>query len=315
VAARVAGALLVPGALLAIGGSFATPDKSVQYLGDGEEGEPVYESVAKAWSYSSSGATEGATSITRFSGVPLLLGGLLAIAAAVLLLAGRSRRFPLGPALGIVSAVLLLGTTLTVLTDAVNDTQWDGDGRTTTFGAGFSLLAVSLLLALGATMTSVLALRGPAGAFPGSAPPAFQVPQQPQVPQPPQPWQVTPGAPVVQPHPPASPPAPHRPPAPPPAAGRRPPTDVRQAVSRPPDSPAPENFTDGVPRLTPVTPSLCYLDMKWQFWLPEASECSSTFRRRALFVVSGAFRGVRIFPSGLTVLRHRVRKVWTPGTA
>jgi hypothetical protein len=212
VAARVAGALLIPGALLAIGGSFATLDKSVQYLGDGKEGEPVYESVAKAWSYSSSGATEGATSITQFSGVPLLLGGLLAIAAAVLLLAGRSRRFPLGPALGIVSAALLLGTTLTVLTDAVNDTQWDGDGRTTTFGAGFYLLAVSLLLALGATVTSVLALRGPAGTFPGSAPPAFQVPQ------PPQPWQVAPGAPVAQPHPPASPPAPHRPPAPPPTA-------------------------------------------------------------------------------------------------
>lgn len=225
---RAAGALLILGALLAVGGSFATLDKTVQYLGDGTEGRPLYESVATAWSHSSTGSTDGPTSVTLFSGVPLLLGGLLAVAAAVLLLTGRSSRFPLGPVLGIVSAVLLLGTTLTVLTDAVNDTQWDEDGRTTTFGAGFYLLTVAMLLALGATVTSVLALRGPAGALPGHAPRPFAAPQATAAPQHWQALPAAPGAPAGMPYPaapPAAPPSypqshpqPDRPPSPPPAA-------------------------------------------------------------------------------------------------
>ncbi|MFE7766109.1 hypothetical protein [Streptomyces sp. NPDC057438] len=228
---RAAGALLILGALLAVGGSFATLDKSVQYLGDEKKGQPVYESVAKAWSYSNSGVTDAPASVTQFSGVPLLLGGLLAVVAGVLLLTGRGRRFPPAPALGIAGGVLLFGTTLTVLTDAFNDTQWDGDGRTTTFGAGFHLLTVALLLALGATVTSVLALRGPAAALPGPAHTPYPAQQAAQTPPPPQHWQAlpaapdAPGAPAAQPYPSAPPPAPpshpqpHQPPPPPPAAG------------------------------------------------------------------------------------------------
>ncbi|MDX3522619.1 hypothetical protein [Streptomyces scabiei] len=237
---RTAGALLILGALLAIGGSFATLDTSVQYLGDEKEGRPVYESVAKAWSYSTSGVTDAPTSVTQLSGVPLLLGGLLAVAAAVLLLSGRGRRFPPAPALGIAGGALLFGTTLTVLTDAFNDTQWDEDGRTTTFGPGFYLLTVALLLALGGAVASVLALRGPAGALPGPAPHPFAAPQAaqpaqtPPAPPAPQHWQAlpgvpgasgtpgAPGAPAAQPYPSAPPPAPpsqpHQPP-PPPVAG------------------------------------------------------------------------------------------------
>ncbi|MFF5358218.1 hypothetical protein ACFY4I_02260 [Streptomyces scabiei] len=222
---RAAGALLMLGALLAIGGSFATLDKSVQYLGDEKKGEPVYESVAKAWSYSNSGMTDAPTSVTQFSGVPLLLGGLLAVAAAVLLLSGRGRRFPPAPALGIAGGVLLFGTTLTVLTDAFNDTQWDGDGRTTTFGPGFYLLTVALLLALGGAVTSLLALRGPAGALPRPAPHPFAVPQATppaQAPPAPQHWQALPAAPAAQPYPSAPPPAPPshpQQPPPPPVGG------------------------------------------------------------------------------------------------
>lgn len=212
---RASGALLILGALLAISGSFATLDKSVQYLGEGEKGEPVYENVAKAWSYSSWEVGGKATEVTQFSGVPLLLGGLLAVVAAVLLLTGRSRRLALGPALGVAGAVLLLGTTLTVLTDAFNDTQWDEGGRTTTFGPGFYLLTVASLLALGATVTTVLAGRRPAGAFPAPAPSGFQTAQPPQAPQPPQPWPAAPGAPAAQPYPSAPPAAPHQPPRPP----------------------------------------------------------------------------------------------------
>lgn len=191
---RTSGALLIPGALLAVGSSFATLDKSVQHLGDEEE--PVYETVAKAWSYTSGDIGGEMESVTQFSGLLLLFGALAAVAAAVLLLTGRARRLPLGPALGVGGAVLLLGTTLSVLTEAFNDTQWDGEGRTTTFGAGFYLLAVACLLALGATVTATLATRRPAGAaapgpafpgpaFPGPAQP--YPPAQPPAPQPPQP--------------------------------------------------------------------------------------------------------------------------------
>ncbi|MDX3566944.1 hypothetical protein PV736_39310, partial [Streptomyces scabiei] len=182
---RAAGALLILGALLAIGGSFATLDKSVQYLGDGKKAQPAYESVAKAWSYSNWGVTEAPTSVTQFSGVPLLLGGLLALAAAVLLLSGRGRRSPSAPALGIAGGVLLFGTTLTVLTDAFNDTQWDGDGRTTTFGPGFYLLTVALLLALGGAAQGEEAGHGTTAAqpYPSAPPPA--PPSHPQQPPPP----------------------------------------------------------------------------------------------------------------------------------
>ncbi|MDX3644886.1 hypothetical protein [Streptomyces sp. MB09-02B] len=181
---RTSGALLILGALLAVGSSFATLDKSVQYLDEGRE--PVYETVAKAWSYTSGDIGGETESVTQFSGLLLLFGALAAVAAAVLLLTGRSRRLPLGPALAVGGAVLLLGTTLSVLTEAFNDTQWDGDGRTTTFGAGFYLLAVAFLLALGATVTTVLGTRRPATAFPG--------PGQPSQPsQPSQPWQAAPG--------------------------------------------------------------------------------------------------------------------------
>ncbi|MBD9701269.1 hypothetical protein IHE56_04010 [Streptomyces sp. ID01-12c] len=195
---RTSGALLILGAVLAVGSSFATLDKSVQYVDEAQE-EPVYETVAKAWSYTSGDIGGETESVTQFSGALLLFGALVAVAAAVLLLTGRGRRLPLGAGLTVGGAVLLLGTTLSVLTEAFNDTQWDGDGRTTTFGAGFYLLAVAFLLALGATVTTVLAGRRPAGAHPGPA-------------RTPQPWQTPPGgapaAPAAQPFPPARPPAP-----------------------------------------------------------------------------------------------------------
>ncbi|WNZ09977.1 hypothetical protein [Streptomyces sp. 11x1] len=192
---RTTGALLILGALLALGSSFATLDKSVQHIG---EEEPVYETVAKPWSYSSGDIGGKTESVMQFSGFLLLLGALVAVAAAVLLLTGRSRRLPLGPALAVGGSVLLLGTTLSVLTEAFNDTQWDGDGRTTTFGAGFYLLAVAFLLALGASVTAALGTRRPATALPAPA-------------QPPQPWQAAPGG---APGAPAGPGAPDTPSAP-----------------------------------------------------------------------------------------------------
>lgn len=224
---RVSGALLILGAALTIGASFTTLDTSVQYL-DKEHEEPAFQVVAKAWSYTSGGTGEEMESVTRFTGVPLLIGALVAVAAAVLLLTGRARRLRPGPALGVGGAVLLLGATLSALTEVVNDGQWDGDDRATTLGVGAYLLALAFLSALGATVTTVLATGRPtATALPGPAPTAYPVPtaypapaafpapqppqapqapqpQQPappQAPQPPQAAQPWPAAPVAQPTP------------------------------------------------------------------------------------------------------------------
>lgn len=189
---RVSGALLILGAALTIGGSFATLDKSAEYV-DSSNKAPVYRTVAKAWSYSNASPGQKTISVTQLYGVPLLIGSLIAIAAAVLLLAGLSRRLPLTRVLGVTSAVLLFGTTLTVATAAVNDTQWDTDSRSTTLGPGFYLLTFACLLALAATVLTVLGTRRPATAAPLPAQPA---------PQPPQPW---PTAPAPQQYPPHQP--------------------------------------------------------------------------------------------------------------
>jgi hypothetical protein len=194
----VSGALLILGAALTIGGSFATLDKSAEYL-DSRKKAAVYQTVAKVWSYSSASPGQKTISVTQLYGVPLLIAGLIAIAAAVLLLAGFGRRLPLTRVLGVAGAVLLFGTTLTVATAAVNDTQWDTDSRTTTFGAGFYLLSFACLLALAATVLTVLGTRRPA--TPGPVP--AHLPPQPQA-QAQQPW---PTAPAPQQYP-AQPPQP-----------------------------------------------------------------------------------------------------------
>ncbi|WP_286255085.1 hypothetical protein [Streptomyces graminofaciens] len=203
---RVSGVLLVLGAVLAVAASFTTMDKSVQYLDRSSE-QSVYESVATAWSYSNSQPGAETTSVTQFSGIPLLLGALVALVAAIVLLAAFGRRLPLTRALGIAGATLLFGTVLAVLTDVINDAQWDTDTRTTTFGPGFYLLTVACLLAFAATVLTVLGTRRPVG------------PAQPQAQQP---WQT---APTPQPYPPAQPPLPPQsPPQSPSQAPPQPPT-------------------------------------------------------------------------------------------
>lgn len=211
---RASGVLLVLGAALAIGGSFATLDKSTESI-DGSDKASVYTTVAKAWSYSNSIPGQETHSVTQLYGVPLLIGGLIAIAAAVLLLTGSGRRFPVTRVLGVTGAALLFGTTLTVVTSVVNDTQWDTDSRSTTFGPGFYLLTAACLLALGATALTVLGTRRPALAPGGPAQPPYAVPYQT-----PQPWQTAPAAPQQY-LPPQPPPAYQQPtpPLPPPPAG------------------------------------------------------------------------------------------------
>jgi hypothetical protein len=107
----------------------------------------------------------------------------------VLLLAGVSRRLPPTRILGVAGAVLLFGTTLTVATTALNDTQWDTDSRSTTLGPGFYLITLACLLALGATALTLLSTQRPAL-------PALPTPQPPQQ----QPWPTAP-APAPQQHP------------------------------------------------------------------------------------------------------------------
>ncbi|MFD9389476.1 hypothetical protein ACFWBB_01655 [Streptomyces sp. NPDC060000] len=203
VSERVSGALLLVGAALAVGASFATLDKSAEYA-EGHSGDAVYRTVAKPWSYSNAIPGQKTVEVTQFYGVPLLIGGLVAIAAAVLLLAGSGRRLPPARVLGVTAAALLLGTTLTVATAAFNDTQWDTDTRSTTLGPGFYLLTLACLAALAATVLTVLTVLGtrrPAG----PAPAPNQYPPQAQ-----QPWQ---SAAAPRQHPPTQPPPPSQPPS------------------------------------------------------------------------------------------------------
>ncbi|WP_329314188.1 hypothetical protein [Streptomyces sp. NBC_01262] len=159
-------------------------DKSVATVSGGDA--VVYTTVAKAWSYSTTNLGDPPQSVTQLYGVPLLIGGLFAIATAVLLLAGVSRRLPLTRVLGVAGAVLLFGTTFTVATSGVNDTMWDTDGRSTTLGPGFYLITLACLLALGATVLTLLGTQRPA------------LPAKPTQPAQPQPW---PTAPAPQQHP------------------------------------------------------------------------------------------------------------------
>ncbi|MFJ8108973.1 hypothetical protein [Streptomyces sp. NPDC096132] len=218
---RVSGALLLLGAALTVGGSFVALDESKEYL-DGDKKE-AYKAVAKAWSFTTTIPGEKAHSVTQLDGIPLLVGSLVAVVAAVLLLSGAGRRLPAVRALGVAGAVLLFGTTMTVAMSAVSDTQWDTDSRSTTFGPGFYLLLCACLLTLGATVLTALGTRRPAVAGPGPTHPPQSWPTG-QVPQPypsaaqPYPSAAQPYPPAAQPYPPAQPPSPpsHQPP---PSAG------------------------------------------------------------------------------------------------
>lgn len=189
---RVSGGLLILAAALAIGGSFAVLDTSDDSITGGKT-QDHYTSVAKAWSYSS-GTGSSTTSVTQFFGVPLLIGSVCAIVVAVLLLAGLGRRLTVVRVLGVASAGLLFGATLTVATSSVNDSQWDTSTRNTDFGPGFWLVTLACLVTLAAAVPAVLGIRLPADAAPPGRiesrgphywPPAFGQPQ-PAQPAPPQ---------------------------------------------------------------------------------------------------------------------------------
>ena len=166
----MSGALLILGAALAVAGSFTTLDESAEHA-RGNSKEVLYRTVAKAWSYSNSIPGQKTISVRQFHGLPLLVSSLLvAVVAAVLLLAGVSRRLPLTRVLGVSGATLLFGVTLTVATAALSDTQWDTDTRSTTLGPGFYLLTLASLAALAATVLSVLGTRRPAGPPPRAVP-------------------------------------------------------------------------------------------------------------------------------------------------
>ncbi|WP_416985812.1 hypothetical protein [Streptomyces sp. T028] len=212
---RVCGGLLLVGAVLALTGSFITLDTSRQTLTP-TSNATYFRTVAKAWSYTTSYPGEDAESVTRSDGVPLVLGVLLALVAAVLLFTGSGSRQPLARVLGVSGAVLLFGTTLSVALGAVSDTQWDTDSRSTTFGPGFYLLTVACLLGLAATVLGMLNTRRPAVALAGPAQPAQPWPTGP-VPQayPQAQWPPPAQQPYPYPQPPTQPPpSSHEPPPP-----------------------------------------------------------------------------------------------------
>jgi len=176
----VSAGLLVLTGVLAIVGSFLTLDTIAT------SGSTVASSNT-GWSFTFLTGSNSTASVLQWLGVPLAIGGALAIVAGVMLLVGGGRPLPLAGPLGIAGAGLTVGATLaalsTVLTDigitdkqnSINGTVNDRPGIAfyLLIGSAVCALVVLVMMVSAATRATILAgttapLGGPAT---GYAPP------------------------------------------------------------------------------------------------------------------------------------------------
>lgn len=147
----LAGIALVIAAGLAVGGSFPNLDHAVdkQVNDNGTLGAVDSVINTSPWYYHTDLPRDPKFSyhLTQFFGIGLAVGAALAVAAAVLLLIGFSRRTTQVRTWGAVAGALLFGALLTTEMSVVNDLQWDAPApagaHVTTFGLGFWLLAAA----------------------------------------------------------------------------------------------------------------------------------------------------------------------------
>ena len=149
--------MLLIGAVLAVAGSFPTLTKSV----DSTTGSAAdtFTNIDKAWAFTGQSADFNQSNL-QFLGLPLALGAAVAITVGILLLTGFGARRVPARALGLAAAGFLFGGTLMVTMVAVDDGQFDTATRHTSFGAGFWLVVLSALAALGAAIPGILARFG-----------------------------------------------------------------------------------------------------------------------------------------------------------
>lgn len=167
----ISGGLLIVGAGLAIGGSFADLDRAVQRLGFQRAGGPVEIATTSAWHYRVVASTQ-ANPVSRlvldtgqFFGVALLVGGLLALLFGLLVVTGQARtRLGIRPAAAAAGA-LLVGATLATAMVVLGDQQFDdviGQAPSvTTPQLGFWLVAAAGAVALLAVPVLLVRSTGP----------------------------------------------------------------------------------------------------------------------------------------------------------
>jgi hypothetical protein len=149
----IPGGLLILGAGLAIGGSFAGLDRAVQRVGGG--GTVLTDSAP--WHYrvvapGPGGVPRVVLYTAQYFGVALLGGGLLALLFGLLLVTGQARTRPgIRPAAAAAGA-LLVGATLATVMVVLNDQQFDlvpeQSFTTTTPQLGSWLIAAAGVVAL-----------------------------------------------------------------------------------------------------------------------------------------------------------------------
>ncbi|HWE88287.1 MAG TPA: hypothetical protein VG317_02335 [Pseudonocardiaceae bacterium] len=149
--------LLVVGAGLAIGGSFAALDNWAL-----NEPNSNYRSTTtvSGWSYRNQGAGQPVQHEAQWIGVALVVGGVLAIAAAVLLLVTLRRGRPVVGALAAVSGAVLFGVALTVGVSVLGDLGFakatNDYTETVSPGLGFWLILAAGLLGIAAVVLALL---------------------------------------------------------------------------------------------------------------------------------------------------------------
>lgn len=181
----VSAGLLVLTGVSAIVGSFLTLDTIAT------SGSTVASSNT-GWTFTFLTGSNSTESVVQWLGVPLVIGGGVAIVAGVMLLLGGSRPLPLAGPMGIAGAGLTVGATLaalsTVLTDiGITNKQNTGTDRVSDHpGIAFYLLIVSAVCAVVVLVMMVRAVtrgatpagtstpfRGPAAGYP---PPGYGIP-------------------------------------------------------------------------------------------------------------------------------------------
>ena len=148
-------ALLLAGGL-ALAGSFLTLDTFATHTT--YPGVSDTSTVSTAWSFNYQPAT-GMGSRSQYLGVPLVVGGGLALLAAVLLIVALGRPLAWARAVGAVSGAVLFGAALTVAMSVLTDLGFASTARdsvtTVSPGLGFWLILGGGVLAAGATVLTL----------------------------------------------------------------------------------------------------------------------------------------------------------------
>ncbi len=155
---RIAGGLLIVGAGLAIGGSFAALDRAVEQIGGGGGRGLTQTATTTPWHYQVVAPGPGSPvprvvlDIGQYFGIALAAGGLVALLFGLLLVTGQARLRPAIRPAAAAAGALLVGATLATVMVVLGDEQFDNvpaqTVSVTTPQLGFWLVAAAGAVAL-----------------------------------------------------------------------------------------------------------------------------------------------------------------------